>query len=143
MSRTACASGRAPRAPIQKHARPPRHSSPSAASSCTGSRRPAPPPASSRRARDSRDFFSFEYPHLFVNLPGIWAALSRLFTESKGGIGTIGDLRKLGTERCGEVLWEDPICPWVADRSEEHTSELQSLMRISSAVFCLKQKTNY
>src|SRR3546814_7961470 len=28
-----------------------------------------------------------------------------------------------------------------ADRSEEHTSELQSLMRISYAVFCLKQKT--
>src|SRR3546814_8315042 len=27
-------------------------------------------------------------------------------------------------------------------RSEEHTSELQSLMRISYAVFCLKQKTN-
>src|SRR3546814_10324397 len=27
-------------------------------------------------------------------------------------------------------------------RSEEHTSELQSLMRISSAVFCLKKKTN-
>src|SRR3546814_4071020 len=26
-------------------------------------------------------------------------------------------------------------------RSEEHTSELQSLMRISSAVFCLKHKT--
>src|SRR3546814_2949053 len=26
------------------------------------------------------------------------------------------------------------------DRSEEHTSELQSLMRISYAVFCLKQK---
>src|SRR3546814_1617293 len=29
-----------------------------------------------------------------------------------------------------------------AFRSEEHTSELQSLMRISYAVFCLKQKTN-
>src|SRR3546814_3989519 len=28
------------------------------------------------------------------------------------------------------------------DRSEEHTSELQSLMRISYAVFCLKQKNN-
>src|SRR3546814_5153682 len=28
-----------------------------------------------------------------------------------------------------------------ADRSEEHTSELQSLMRISYAVFCLKQNT--
>src|SRR3546814_5590169 len=29
-----------------------------------------------------------------------------------------------------------------APRSEEHTSELQSLMRISYAVFCLKKKTN-
>src|SRR3546814_2241847 len=28
-------------------------------------------------------------------------------------------------------------------RSEEHTSELQSLMRISYAVFCLKQKIYY
>src|SRR3546814_13263331 len=28
----------------------------------------------------------------------------------------------------------------LASRSEEHTSELQSLMRISSAVFCLKKK---
>src|SRR3546814_4786912 len=28
-------------------------------------------------------------------------------------------------------------------RSEEHTSELQSLMRISYAVFCLKKKTNH
>src|SRR3546814_9929441 len=28
-------------------------------------------------------------------------------------------------------------------RSEEHTSELQSLMRISYAVFCLKQQKNY
>src|SRR3546814_5918552 len=29
-----------------------------------------------------------------------------------------------------------------SERSEEHTSELQSLMRISYAVFCLKKKTN-
>src|SRR3546814_4070237 len=29
------------------------------------------------------------------------------------------------------------------ERSEEHTSELQSLMRISYAVFCLKQKNEY
>src|SRR3546814_311687 len=28
----------------------------------------------------------------------------------------------------------------IADRSEEHTSELQSLMRISSAVYCLQKK---
>src|SRR3546814_1746105 len=29
---------------------------------------------------------------------------------------------------------------WLEQRSEEHTSELQSLMRISYAVFCLKKK---
>src|SRR3546814_4358382 len=36
----------------------------------------------------------------------------------------------------------DPISPdeLPAGRSEEHTSELQSLMRISSAVFCLQKK---
>src|SRR3546814_8756344 len=31
----------------------------------------------------------------------------------------------------------------VADRSDEHTYELQSLMRISYAVFCLKQKKQH
>src|SRR3546814_2440364 len=36
----------------------------------------------------------------------------------------------------------EPRPDWSAgDRSEEHTSELQSLMRISYAVFCLKKKT--
>src|SRR3546814_6759994 len=33
------------------------------------------------------------------------------------------------------------ILPRLPKRSEEHTSELQSLMRISYAVFCLKKKT--
>src|SRR3546814_3800159 len=33
-----------------------------------------------------------------------------------------------------------PMRPRNAARSEEHTSELQSLMRISYAVFCLKKK---
>src|SRR3546814_7552614 len=32
---------------------------------------------------------------------------------------------------------------YVTTRSEEHTSELQSLMRISYAVFCLKKKQNH
>src|SRR3546814_9393459 len=32
--------------------------------------------------------------------------------------------------------------PQKVERSEEHTSELQSLMRISYAVFCLKKKNN-
>src|SRR3546814_8131132 len=35
----------------------------------------------------------------------------------------------------------NPLGRW-AMRSEEHTSELQSLMRISYAVFCLKKKTH-
>src|SRR3546814_8484006 len=34
-------------------------------------------------------------------------------------------------------------CERCATRSEEHTSELQSLMRISYAVFCLKTTTDY
>src|SRR3546814_5946078 len=33
------------------------------------------------------------------------------------------------------------VAPTRAGRSEEHTSELQSLMRISYAVFCLKKKS--
>src|SRR3546814_8870082 len=37
------------------------------------------------------------------------------------------------------VIVESPEAPG-DDRSEEHTSELQSLMRISYAVFCLKKK---
>src|SRR3546814_5576549 len=36
------------------------------------------------------------------------------------------------------VAGQDP--PYESTRSEEHTSELQSLMRISYAVFCLKKK---
>src|SRR3546814_10874799 len=38
--------------------------------------------------------------------------------------------------------WDMPIAlGYGGMRSEEHTSELQSLMRISYAVFCLKKKT--
>src|SRR3546814_10054647 len=39
-----------------------------------------------------------------------------------------------------DILSEKRIGYMVGDRSEEHTSELQSLMRISYAVFCLKKK---
>src|SRR3546814_6480195 len=39
------------------------------------------------------------------------------------------------------VFFQEGIMGWVQRRrSEEHTSELQSLMRISYAVFCLKKK---
>src|SRR3546814_10210453 len=53
-------------------------------------------------------------------------------------------------ERCGAGGYSSvsahnkTICAhrwtWILGRSEEHTSELQSLMRISYAVFCLKKK---
>src|SRR3546814_3222447 len=38
------------------------------------------------------------------------------------------------------VNWDPVLLTAISDRSEEHTSELQSLMRISYAVFCLKKK---
>src|SRR3546814_11607861 len=38
------------------------------------------------------------------------------------------------------VVFATPETVIAGDRSEEHTSELQSLMRISYAVFCLKKK---
>src|SRR3546814_10883845 len=41
--------------------------------------------------------------------------------------------------------WQQALSPMLGTRpirSEEHTSELQSLMRNSYAVFCLKNKTN-
>src|SRR3546814_8608119 len=50
--------------------------------------------------------------------------------------------RTIGGIRAKDVLNVDhPVAP--GGRSEEHTSELQSLMRISYAVFCLKKKKNY
>src|SRR3546814_3669751 len=39
------------------------------------------------------------------------------------------------------TAWSGPQGKMASSRSEEHTSELQSLMRISYAVFCLKKKT--
>src|SRR3546814_1373185 len=40
----------------------------------------------------------------------------------------------------GHGAVSEPVARAMAERSEEHTSELQSLMRISYAVFCLKKK---
>src|SRR3546814_8982284 len=50
--------------------------------------------------------------------------------RQEGGLGLVGRLQRL-------VAFAQPAFHF---RSEEHTSELQSLMRISYAVFCLKKK---
>src|SRR3546814_8344759 len=41
------------------------------------------------------------------------------------------------------VIGDGAMSAGMAYRSEEHTSELQSLMRISYAVFCLKKQKSY
>src|SRR3546814_1722036 len=51
---------------------------------------------------------------------------------SKSGVVQRGWPRSIDTTSCPAAV-----------RSEEHTSELQSLMRISYAVFCLKKKNTY
>src|SRR3546814_10635853 len=52
------------------------------------------------------------------------------------------DLRTDLADRHGLGVGYEEHHMGIADRSEEHTSELQSLMRISYAVFCLKKKTS-
>src|SRR3546814_4104919 len=60
-------------------------------------------------------------------LPRIFAKSKKIaFIEWHTGLGPSGELSHL--------------CSFAPGRSEEHTSELQSLMRISYAVFCLKKK---
>src|SRR3546814_4259162 len=59
--------------------------------------------------------------------------------------GTVADLFEgyvAALKDAGKPSWKEVEkgLDRVADRSEEHTSELQSLMRISYAVFCLKKK---
>src|SRR3546814_3299709 len=52
--------------------------------------------------------------------------LSPMVEDAKEAVGSMGD--------------DTPLA--VISRSDEHTSELQSLMRISYAVFCLKKNNN-
>src|SRR3546814_8855132 len=54
-------------------------------------------------------------------------------------VGTLGRDGAAEGLLCVERHWSNTITDRAA-RSEEHTSELQSLMRISYAVFCLKNK---
>src|SRR3546814_7671820 len=56
------------------------------------------------------------------------------------GARIFGDLRARGGASGGDDGFIETSGGGVDLRSEEHTSELQSLMRISYAVFCLKKK---
>src|SRR3546814_1406133 len=69
----------------------------------------------------------------FVPLPGIDpTVLSQLYVQTKGGILDIFNTFSVGSlERMSLIA-----------RSEEHKSELQSLMRSSYAVFCLQKKNS-
>src|SRR3546814_11312718 len=50
------------------------------------------------------------------------------------------ELQSRGAVPLGDIARHVDAAEEHRDRSEEHTSELQSLMRISYAVFCLKKK---
>src|SRR3546814_5015672 len=63
-----------------------------------------------------------------------WLQQARRILKPNGTIWVIGSYHNIF--RVGAALQDRGF------RSEEHTSELQSLMRISYAVFCLKQKTH-
>src|SRR3546814_10175287 len=83
--------------------------------------RPRPRAAGRRRARgDARQ-------HLpAVDRPGCSRALAELLREDGVAVACLRPHR--------------PVIDRPAGRSDEHTSELKSLMRISYAVFCLKKK---
>src|SRR3546814_10621651 len=99
-----------------------------------------------RPPRSTRTDTLFPYTTLFRSrTSGLGGQLDRgdlqpgygLFPLGHGGHATVAELhphRPLGP------LGAVGLRQAVDDRSEEHTSELQSLMRISYAVFCLKKK---
>src|SRR3546814_10560544 len=71
---------------------------------------------------------------------GVAAPDTHIFmSASRSKVPAVSNEKRV-TERHGMLRnsFFDPVSPCTSTRSEEHTSELQSLMRISYAVFCLK-----
>src|SRR3546814_8876743 len=69
---------------------------------------------------------------------------SRTIRELGVGINTLPHaIKELAALGLLEALDRVAVRTYELIRSEEHTSELQSLMRISYAVFCLKKKNHY
>src|SRR3546814_2203067 len=74
--------------------------------------------------------------------PSIRAGDTRNEVENHESIARAGGVLRQRFHHARHIDWRPIIA--VLRRSEEHTSELQSLMRISYAVFCLKKtKTKY
>src|SRR3546814_10597161 len=95
-----------------------------------------------RPPRSTRTDTLFPYTTLFRSrLMSIRKRSAILFNSSNKGCRLL--LRHLETVP-SDLLTNLAITLFVTffSRSEEHTSELQSLMRISYAVFCLQKKTN-
>src|SRR3546814_3823503 len=97
-----------------------------------------------RPPRSTRTDTLFPYTTLFrsPDLPDIRMARSTRSARRRAGA-IEGSARMMGLVVLCGVLLSAWALLWLArhDRSEEHTSELQSLMRISYAVFCLKKQT--
>src|SRR3546814_7832694 len=87
-----------------------------------------------RPPRSTRTDTLFPYTTLFRSLAGDWGGLIIIGNGIINRSGTV-DIEGTGTSA------DNPLIAY-SGRSEEHTSELQSLMRISYAVFCLKKKIN-
>src|SRR3546814_6777742 len=83
-----------------------------------------------RPPRSTRTDTLFPYTTLFRSEAGL-ALEQRLLPLADARSGAAGPLVWLGLFDAAREI-----------RSEEHTSELQSLLRISYAVFCLKNKNN-
>src|SRR3546814_4368452 len=71
----------------------------------------------------------------------------RVYQDIRGKYGSEGDyvvnrppVGPLNPTKVDHITDAWDTIDWLVNRSEEHTSELQSLMRISYAVFCLKKK---
>src|SRR3546814_7562263 len=70
--------------------------------------------------------------------PSVWPLFAAIFTA---GFFVLMTIQAYGISLACGVLAIPCVLRWLWEtRSEEHTSELQSLMRISYAVFCLKKK---
>src|SRR3546814_4145331 len=81
----------------------------------------------------------FPYTTLFRSISTHVGTKNRVHVcAAKAGLE--GLTRGLAMELAAHRITVNCVSPGSIDRSEEHTSELQSLMRISYAVFCLKKK---